>query len=250
MPKPIDTPEYWIESYSPSGRELDWLFEYVLEAGRPFDIESLARELVRFHVAQAMEARRVSERSDGAVYQPSDRYEVGQKLVFPALEGSEGAVKEIRPGNNPDYGDYDVISVKMNGEVREFAAGLEWEHALSQTVAEVDPEEVAERFAPLISPQLASSLSNDGEWLCYGDRWIQRALLPEINAGHCNLAEAILMLAGEPLPAAQILPELDLGDTVPLETRSMALEITLAEDGRFRNVGALESPLWTLASRS
>jgi hypothetical protein len=86
--------------------------------------------------------------------------------------------------------------------------------------------------------------------VCYGDRWILKALLPEIHAGHRNLAEAIIMLGGEPLPAEQILPELELDEAIPDETQAMALEIALAEDERFRNVGALESPLWTLTTQS
>lgn len=249
MPKPIDSPEYWIESYSPSDKEFDWLYERVLEAGRPFEIEVLAAELVRSHVERANEARRTSRKSDGAVYEPSERYKVGQKLVFPALDGAEGVVESVRDGNNPEYGKYKVMTVDMGNGEREFAMGLEWEHTLSQAVAEADPEAVSERFAPLVAPQLATELGADDEWLCYGDRWILRALLPEINAGHRNLAEAILMLGGEPLPAEQILPELDLDDDLPAETRAMALEVSLAQDDRFRNVGALESPLWALASQ-
>ena len=101
-------------------------------------------------------------------------------------------------------------------------------------------------FAPLVAPLLASRLSADKEWLASGQLWVLRALLPEINDGHRNITEAIVMLAGEPMPAAQIVPELDLDKSVPAETRALALDISLADDDRFRNVGAHESPLWTL----
>ena len=77
-----------------------------------------------------------------------------------------------------------------------------------------------------------------------------RGLLPEINAGHVNLAEAIIMLAGEPLPASQIVTELDMDDAVPVEARALALSMSLAEDERFRNAGAIEAPLWALAGQS
>ncbi len=249
MPKPIDSPEYWIESFSPAEREVERLYEFVLEFGRPLEIDSLAEELVRYHVSSVMEARKASRLSDGKVYEPSQKYKAGQKLVFPALEGAEGVVEGVRPGNNPEYGDYEVIEVKLGRQVREFATGLKWEHPLSQAVAEADPDEVAERFSPLVAPQLAGELSTDDDWVNYGDRWILKALLPEVHAGHRNLAEAILLLGGEPLAAAQILPELDLDESVPEETRAMALEIALAEDERFRNVGALESPIWALITQ-
>jgi hypothetical protein len=248
MPNPIDTPEYWIEDFQPSKRDLDLLYEHVLEVGRPVDIEQLASHLVRQHVDRAMEARRAREKAKGTVYQPSDRYEKGQKLIFPHLDGVEGKVEAVRAGNNPAYGDYEVIQVKLGSEQREFAAGYEQHHALSATETDLDPEAAGERYGSLVAPQLAAQLSADPEWLRYGDRWILRALLPEINEGHRNLAEAIVMLAGEPLPADQILKELDVSTDGPAETRELALELALASDARFRNVGALESPLWTLRS--
>lgn len=246
----IDTPEYWIESFKPSDADLTVLYERVVEAMRPFDIEALAEIVVRHRVDKVLEAHRVPERTDGVVYQPTNRYDVGQKLVFPALQGLEGVVSTVRPGNNPTYGAYEVVGVKISGGQREFAAGLTWEHALSHVVADLDPDILVERYAPVIAPQLAARLSRDSEWLCYGDRWFVRAFLPEVNAGHRNLAEAIIMLAGEPVPAEQLLRDVEIDESVPLDTRALALELALVADPRFRNVGALESPLWTLSSQA
>jgi hypothetical protein len=225
---------------------MDHLYEYVVESGRPVELEALARETIRFHVDRVTRAHRASAAGDGTVYRPSERFEVGQKLVFPALEGVAGVVDGVRPGNNPEYGTYEVIRVKLAGSAREFAAGLEWEHPLNQVLGEVDPAEVAERFAALVAPQLAASLSRDDDWVSQSDRWVLRALLPEINMGHRNLAEAILMLNGGPLPSAQILPELGIDESTPIETWALALDLALATDDRFRNVGAIESPLWAL----
>ena len=103
--------------------------------------------------------------------------------------------------------------------------------------------------SPMIAAQMVARLVEDPDWLSYGDRWILRALLPEVNLGHRNLAEAIIMLAGEPLPAEQILGDLDFDKQLPAETRAIALEMALSKDERFRNVGALEAPLWTLKSQ-
>ncbi len=249
MQPAIDTPEYWIESFKPSEADLDVLYERVVEAMRPFEIEALAEIVVRHRVDKTLEAHRVAVRADDVVYQPMDRFEVGQSLVFPALEGAHGVVTAVRPGNNPTYGLYDVIRVHLGGGEREFAAGLTWEHPLSHVVTDLDPDLLVERYAPVIAPQLAARLGRDAEWLCYGDRWFVRAFLPEVNAGHRNLAEAIIMLAGEPLPVEHLLRDVDLDESIPLETRSLALELSLAGDPRFRNVGALESPLWTLSSQ-
>jgi hypothetical protein len=246
MPSRIDSPEYWIDEFRPTDAELEALYGYVLETMRPLEIEALAAVLVRQRVTRVLQSRRVRARSGTVVYRPADRYETGQRLVFPALEGADGVVTAVRAGNNPGYGDYEVVAVDIGGTVREFAAGIAFEHQLTQVDAEIDPDAVVTTFTPLVAPQLARRLSEDKDWLAFGHHWVLRALLPTVNVGHRNIAEAIVMLAGEPLPAAQIVSELGLDPAVPIETRALALDIALADDGRFRNVGAHEAPLWTL----
>jgi hypothetical protein len=250
MTNRIDSPEYWIEDFKPTVEELDALYAQVLEHLRPVEIDQLARALVRVRVERHMAARRSNRAGEGVLYQPADRYEVGQKLIFPALGGLLGVVEAVRPGNNPHYGGYEVIGLQLDGERREFAAGIAWAHSLAEADVDIDPEVLAERFGPIVAPQLAALLAKDRDWIAYADHWVLRALLPEINSGHCNLTEAVLMLAGEPLPAEQILEELELDEGIPVETRALALDMALAADDRFRNVGALEAPLWTLAQQS
>ncbi|MFN2114377.1 MAG: hypothetical protein ACK2T6_01605 [Anaerolineae bacterium] len=246
MPTRIDTPEYWIDEFRPTSQELELLYGHVLETMRPVEVDELAKLLVRRRVDEAVSAREARARADGTPYQPRDRYEKGQRLLFPALGGVEGVVQGVREGNNPAYGKYDVLEVNIGSDTREFAAGIEWDHQLTQVEAELDPDELTAAFAPVVAPQLATILDADKEWLLFGNRYVLRALLPKINKGHRNLAEAIVMLAGEPLPPEQILEELDLDSSIPVETRALALSLALAEDSRFRNVGAHESPLWTL----
>lgn len=249
MANPIDSPEYWIEDFRPSRADQDMLYEQVLEASRPFTIQELAAALVHHHVQAAMAHRQAKAAGGGKVYQPSDRYEKKQKLVFPALDGATGVVQAVRPGTNPDYGNYEVIAVQMENGTRSFAAGIDWAHALTAVSADVDPEALAQRYGPVVAPQLATMLASDRDWLRTGERWILRALLPDINPGHLNLSEAIIMLAGEPLPAAQILKELDVAPSLPVATRAMALEAAMADDERFKNVGAIESPLWAVTTQ-
>lgn len=246
MPSRIDSPEYWIHEFKPTDAELEGLYGHVLETMRPIEIEELSTVLVRKRVDRIMQSRRVKGSARAAVYRPTDRFERGQHLVFPALEGAEAAVMDVRRGNNSTYGDYEVIAVDLAGERREFAAGIAFEHHLTQADVQIDPDAVVATFSPLVAPRLATRLAADKEWLAFGHRWVLRALLPTVNAGHRNIAEAVVMLTGEPLPASQIVTELDLDETIPLETRALALDIALATDGRFRNVGAHEAPLWTL----
>lgn len=249
MPNPIDSPEYWIEEFEPTSAELDALYAHALETMLPTTVEALASRLITARAERALAARQAASKGAGALYSPADRYEKGQKLVFPALDGAAGTVKGVRAGTNPSYGDYQVIQVSMDDTVREFAAGIGWEHSLLRAESTIEPEELAERYAPVIAPTLRERLTRDSEWRSLGDRWILRALLPEVNAGHLNLAEAIIMLAGEAVTIDHILAELDLPKSTPAETRALAVEAALEADDRFRNVGAFESPLWALTSQ-
>lgn len=250
MPNPIDSPEYWIEDFEPASAEFDALYAHALETRRPTTIEALAERLIIERAERAREALRAASKGAGAVYMPANRYEKGQKLVFPALDGAAGTVSAVRAGTNPSYGDYQVIEVAMDKDTREFAAGISWDHALMRAESSYEPDELAERYAPVIVPKLRERLARDSEWQSFGEHWILKALMPEINTGHLNLAEAIIMLAGEPVTVDHILGELDLGKSIPEETRVIAVEAALESDPRFRNVGAFESPLWALTSQN
>lgn len=249
MPNRIDSAEYWIEDFEPSGDDLEALYAYMLDVLQPAPMVALAGTVLRGRVNAALLARAATTKGDGAVYVPANRFEVGQKLVFPALGGSSTKVEAVRPGNNPgQYGPYDVISVTIDGRRREFAAGIAFPHELSQAFDDLDADALAEKWTRVIEPRLRERLGSDAEWANLGDRWIVKSLLPEVNTGHRNLAEAILMLAGEPQPAKRILKDLDVDKSAPEATRELALDLALSADKRFRNVGAIEAPLWTLAT--
>lgn len=249
MPHPIDTLEFWVEDYTPTIEELEALYAFALEAGKPLELETLSAELIRRRVARLTTAQAAARKGSGVVYSPADRYEPGQKLAFPALDGLTGSVLAVRPGNNPSYGAYDVVQIKTDQGVREFVAGFAQPHILSATSSDLDPAEVAKRFSSIVAPALATVLGSDREWVHHGHQWTLRGLLPEVNVGHVNLAEAVVMLAGGPLSTAEFLPELELTGTAANEAKEFALVMALSRDGRFRNVGALEAPLWALASQ-
>lgn len=249
MPNRIDSAEYWIEDFEPSGDDLEALYAHMLDVLQPATMVALAGTVVRGRVAAALAARAATTKGDGAVYVPVNRFEVGQKLVFPALGGASTKVDAVRPGNNPSqYGPYDVIAVTLDGKQREFAAGINFPHELAQAFDDLDADALVEKWTRVIEPRLRERLGGDAEWAHLGDRWILKSFLPEVNTGHRNLAEAILMLAGEPLPAKRIMKDLDVDKSAPETTRELALDLSLSTDKRFRNVGAIESPLWTLAT--
>lgn len=248
MTHPIDTLEYWVEDFSPTADELEALYAHVLDEGMPQDLESLGAELIRRRVEKITARRQKSRRGAGAVYAPSDSYEEGQKLVFPALDGKTGTVQSVREGNNPAYGEYEVITVRLADGNHEFAAGLETPHLLTAPDVDVEPEAVAERFASIVAPGLATVLASDDDWVHYGDSWILTGLLPDVNQGHLNLAEAVIMVADGPVSTEELAGEMEFKGKPKEEACAFALVLALSGDNRFRNVGALEAPLWALTS--
>lgn len=249
MAHPIDTLDFWVEDYTPSPAELEALYAFALESGKPQELEVLSAEAIRRRVARIAEAHAAATKGSGRIYSPAEKFKKGDKLIFAALDGLTGTVEGLRSGNNPHYGSYDVISVATPDGMREFAAALSIPHPLSQTQVDVSPDEVAARFASIVAPALATVLGADPEWVHYGHQWCLRGLLPEVNVGHLNLAEAVAMLADGPLSSGEFLPELDLLGDAPVQTKEFALVLALSRDARFRNVGALEAPLWALSSQ-
>ena len=185
----IHTPEYWIESFKPSRADLDALYEFMIEVNQPVGIEVLAEQVVRRRVEATLASRLKHRKASGTVYRPADRYDVGQKLVFPALDGASGVVTAVRAGKPTAY--FINIGRGMTTKLDDLAAAIE-----QGTIA------------------------------------------------GCGLD----VFEVEPLPAEHLLKDLDLDDSVPLETRALALELSLQADSRFRNVGAVEAPLWALTA--
>jgi hypothetical protein len=77
--------------------------------------------------------------------------------------------------------------------------------------------------------------------------WFPRALLVDVNQGHLNLAEAVLdMAGGEPLPASELLKDVELPEGVNPKLAEFSLNLALQEDGRFDEVGPAGEVLWCL----
>jgi hypothetical protein len=77
--------------------------------------------------------------------------------------------------------------------------------------------------------------------------WFPRALLVDINAGHLNLAEAVLdMMGGGPLPTQALMEQIDLPQDVDANLNEFSLNLALQEDKRFDEVGAAGEVLWYL----
>ncbi len=125
------TPEYW-QDPTLSQDDIEFLHTLILDAGAPLTTRELAEKLVAERCRRE-EAQLRSELSRGELYQPKKTYAIGAKVIFPALDYRLGEVVETRAGQNPEYGEFDVITVDFGADRRKrsFAARLAAPHKLN-----------------------------------------------------------------------------------------------------------------------
>ncbi len=248
-------PEYWQSEYQVSEEDLDHLAGVILESGRPRPLEELVSALMVRHI-QREKDRAAKQVTDGDIYRPADTYEVGQLLVFTELDFAQGTVTAVRPGRNPRYERFDVIRVVMEetGEERQFASSFTYAHPLNRPVEDLiggseeglTEAEIIAASLEAVGDKLAAALEARSDWVRFNGTWFLEALLPEINLGHLNLAEAVIYEAGHPLPADEMLHVLELDEGGSRDALLFALNHALGQDARFDNVARDDRQLWYL----
>lgn len=255
------TPQYWTESLKITDADIESLFSIMLESEMPLDGRQMTRLFVERRIREEDEVWR-DRLADGELFQPSAQYEVGQKLVFPALSFSLGEVVGVRPGANPDQGEFNVIQVEFDdGLTREFASELNVPHSLNleangeaeadtsavQLLEDVDIDAILNEHGAEIRKQLEVRLSTFEDVAYAAGLWFVQSLLPDIDQGHTNLAEALLdMQSGGPLSAEDMLPILDLPQEINHKLQAFALNYALYNDQRFDEVGPAGLVCWYL----
>ena len=245
-------PTYW-ESLQITQQDIEYIQNYLFETETPMTISELAAVFVDERLRVERDSLSKRQQANGKIYFPKENYKEGESLVFPALDWAKGKVLAVRPGVNPEVGEFEVIEVQMeNDTIRLFAAGLQ-DHPLNNPPEE-DPQDdmltaafVLEASRDSLEKKLEASLQSDDSLVRIAGRWFPRALLVDVNVGHLNLAEAVLDLAGgEPLPAASLLQDVELPEGVNPKLAEFSLNYALQEDGRFDEVGAAGQVLWCL----
>jgi hypothetical protein len=148
LKRQTQTARYWAEDFRIGQDDIDHIYTILLEREAPLSTDELALALVRYRVQKDEEelSRRLTRSN---IYQPKDAYEAGAEITFPALDFTTGKVVGKRPGENPEYGHFQVIQVEMaSGETREFASELQGDHALN-----VDEAELAAQQESLLTPE-------------------------------------------------------------------------------------------------
>ena len=245
-------PAYWSDEFTITPDDLQYLSTLLVEDELPRSAGELGRALVLHHCREE-EALIERALSKGTPYQPRRSYEIGEQVVFPALDYRVGEVIGVRPGHNPEYDPFQIIQIKFErGKRREFASELMADHPLNREVQAGDtdlrsPEELAALYGPQVGAVLEKRLEAEPDFVCLAGEWFRRDLLVEVNAHHLNLAEAVLDVAeGGPLPTDALLGDLELPEEITTQLRVFSLNYALQEDERFDEVGPAGKVLWFL----
>lgn len=244
--------DYW-ETFELKDEDREFIYNYLLEIETPLTSPQLLAAMVNERIRQEKLAIEKQRSAGGEVYTPAKTYSVNQDLVFPVFGWQHARISEIRPGQNPDIGDFQVIQVKFdNQETREFAANIQ-DHVLNQPIelstddASLNADVVIASYGDRLLQILDSELIKNQEFVRIAGKWFPRALLVDINEGHLNLAEAILdMAAGGPLHTKALLDQVGLTSNTNSNLLEFSLDHALQEDPRFDEVGPAGEILWFL----
>ena len=248
---PLISTDYW-KDIQITLQDVEFLHNHLFELETPLT----ARELVTVFVNERIRVERLAtqqrRQAGGKTYFPKESYQVGDELIFPALNWKHGKVISVRAGQNPEIESFDVLTVDLgNGAERLFASNLP-NHPLNDepvTVEEdeFDAEAILREDAGDLEKKIEEAFRAGDEIVRIAGRWFPRALLVDVNVGHLNLAEAVLdMAGGEPLPTSALLKDVALPDGVNPKLAEFSLNYALQEDQRFDEVGPAGQVLWCL----
>jgi hypothetical protein len=244
--------DYW-ETFELKDEDREFIYNYLLEIETPLTSPELLSALVNERIRLEKHEIEKQRTSGGDIYIPVHTFHLQQDLVFPAFGWQHARVLGVRPGQNPDLGDFQVIQVKFdNQEIKEFASNIQ-DHILNQpkinSVSEtsLDVNSVLAKYGEKLLQIIDSELTKNLEFVRIAGKWFPRTLLVDINVGHLNLAEAILdMASGGPLPTKALLEQVGLATNTNSKLVEFSLDHALQEDPRFDEVGPAGEVLWFL----
>src|SRR4030042_5792603 len=235
--------DYW-ETFTLTDDDREFIYNYLLEIEAPITSPEILTALVNERIRQEKAALEKQRTLGGDVYVPANTYTANQDLVFPVFGWQHGRVTGIRPGQNPDLGDFQVIQVLFdNHDTREFASNIP-NHILNQPQeisieeSSLDADQVLRNNGEELLEIINSELIKNQEFVRIAGKWFPSALLVDLNVGHLNLVEAILdMSGGGPSPTAPLLQQVGLAADTNSKLVEFSLDHALQEDPRFDEVG-------------
>jgi len=234
--------------------DIEFIYNWLLEKEVPQTQQAITEALVKNRIDQKKAAIQKKNKNLN-VFRPVETYETGDHLTFSYFDMQPGKVVSKRSGTNPDHGDFEIITVEFgNGEQREFATGIE-DHILNEfslmneNDPDLEPEIVMQAYGDQLMKDIQQQIVASGSFGNIAEQWFPEALLIDINAGHMNLAEAVLDFTGDtPVSTADIIEQIGLKDSNQA-LLEFSLNIALQNDPRFDEVGPSGDILWYLTSR-
>jgi len=244
--------DYW-ETFRLADEDREFIYNYLLEIETPLTSPELLSALLNERIRQEKLELEKQRTSGGDIYVPAHIFNKDQDLVFPSFGWQHARVIGIRPGQNPDLGDFQVIQVAFdNNETREFASDIP-NHMLNQPQeisiedSSLDVDSVLANYGEKLLEIINSDLTINQEFVRIAGKWFPRALLVDINVGQLNLVEAILdMAGGGPSPTQPLLEQVGLASNTNSKLVEFSLDHALQEDPRFDEVGPSGEVLWFL----
>ena len=244
--------EYWL-SLQVTPQDVENLHTFLFERETPLAVRDLCAEFIEARIKMERSAAEKKQKSGGKSFLPKEKYQVGDNLVFPALDWTQGTVIALRAGVNPSVNHFDVLTVAMDDHSeRMFAANLE-SHYLNEAPIpvpehnEMNPALILNEHGNLIEKKLEAAFALDEGLVKIAGRWFPRALLIDIGQGQLNLAEAVLdMSGGEPLPTDALIKDIELPSGINAKLAEFSVNYALQCDERFDEVGPAGQTLWCL----
>ena len=252
---------HWAYDFAIGADDIDSITNLLLDNETPLTAIQLATEIVKRR--EDATRRRLRKQYDGTkLYRPADRYEIGDRLTFAALDYATGKVVGIRSGTSVDLRPVTVMAIGFDearhksAKAREFVIGYAGEHPLNDANMNQHPSQIKADYTladiindpkTTIVEQVNTALERNPDLARISGTWFVRELMVEVDIGHLHLAEAVLdMHGGGPLTPAQILDEIGgLGD-VPQQLQVFSLNYAMNQDERFDEVGPAGQVLWHL----
>ena len=244
--------EFWNQVGS-TDADVERLYHFLLERGNPAPSRDLATYLIDLRWREEQERVVLAAARTSPFYQPKQTYTVGQTIHFPALANREGVVKKIRPSDNPRLGEFQVMSVKFEGETQphEFAMAYPRAHPLNEEpekkrdALDLSQAETFAQYGESARARIVHCLGAKNDYVHAGDFWFLRELIPQINPGYLNIAEAAIEASGDAVRTSDLVKILEMTDTKGA-TATFAVNAALAADPRFDEVGPIGDSRWFL----
>jgi len=116
--------DYWL-SLQITPQDVENLHTFLFERETPLTARDLAIEFIDSRIKKEKAVAESKRKTGGKNFLPKEKYQVGDELVFPALEWSRGTVAGVRSGVNPALNEFDVLTVTMeDSSVRLFSSNL------------------------------------------------------------------------------------------------------------------------------